>query len=138
MNMEGNLAADDYFGQATGKTDTFGAGNYFLAFLGTPSNSGLWELQFGGHHYAFGNTYEGGKLLGVTPSFRGVEPMSAVTVNGKTYQPMEQERVGFRRHAGRVEQQRTGHSPAAELISRRAARPRSGRAVSRDPGRASR
>ena len=38
--MEGNLAADDYFGTKTGKPDTFGAGNYFIACLGTPGTTG--------------------------------------------------------------------------------------------------
>ncbi len=93
--LEGNLAADDYFGTTTGKTGTFSSGNYYMAFLGTPSTTGLWELQFGGHHYAFANTYKGGKITGVTPSFRGVEPMAAVTANGRTYQPVEQERQAF-------------------------------------------
>ena len=92
---EGNLAADTYFGMTTGKTGIFSAGNYFIAFLGTPSLTGLWELEFGGHHYAFANTYNAGKITGVTPSFRGVEPMSAVTINGLTYQPVEQERQAF-------------------------------------------
>ncbi len=93
--LEGNLAADDYLGKLIGKTGTFNMGNYYLAFLGTPSTSGLWELQFGGHHFAFANTYNGGKLVGVTPSFRGVEPIAPVTVGGHTYQSMEQERAAF-------------------------------------------
>jgi len=92
--MEGNLAADDYLA-ANGGGSTYGAGNYYLAFLGTPSTTGLWELQFGGHHYTFANTYNGGKITGVTPSFRAVEPMAAVTANGRTYQPVEQERQAF-------------------------------------------
>ncbi|WP_324679221.1 DUF3500 domain-containing protein [Hymenobacter sp. GOD-10R] len=92
--MEGNLAADDYLA-ANGGGTTYGAGNYYMAFLGTPSTTGLWELQFGGHHYTFANTYNGGKITGVTPSFRAVEPMAAITVNGRTYQPVEQERQAF-------------------------------------------
>jgi hypothetical protein len=92
--MEGNLAADDYLA-ANGGGTTYGAGNYYLAFLGTPSTTGLWELQFGGHHYTFANTYNGGKITGVTPSFRAVEPMAAVTVGSRTYQPVEQERQAF-------------------------------------------
>jgi hypothetical protein len=55
----------------------------------------FWELQYGGHHFAVANTYNGGTLTGVTPSFRGVEPVTAVTQNGKTYQPLEQERQAF-------------------------------------------
>lgn len=92
--MEGNLAADDYLA-ANGGGSTYGAGNYYLAFLGPPSTTGLWELQFGGHHYTFANTYNGGKITGVTPSFRAVEPMAAVTATGHTYQPVEQERQAF-------------------------------------------
>ncbi|MEZ0485614.1 DUF3500 domain-containing protein [Fibrella aquatica] len=92
--LEGGLVADDYLG-ANGGGTTYSRGNFHLAFLGTPSTTGLWELQFGGHHYTFANTYNAGKLTGTTPSFRAIEPMAAVTANGKTYQPMEQERVAF-------------------------------------------
>ena len=93
--LEGNLAADEYLGKRIGKTETFNVGNYYLAYLGTPNLSGLWELQFGGHHFAVANTYKDGKLTGVTPSFRGVEPIAPVTVNGQTHQSMEQERAAF-------------------------------------------
>jgi hypothetical protein len=93
--LEGTRAADDYFGTATGNTRVFNSGEFFIAFLGTPSTTGLWELQFGGHHYALANTYNGGRVTGVTPSFRGVEPATAFTQNGKTYQPVEQERKAF-------------------------------------------
>lgn len=89
------LPADDYFGTATGKTGTFTAGNFFMAFLGNPSPTGLWEIQFGGHHYAFANTYNGGKITGATPSFRGVEPQSTITLNNRTYQPMGDEQQAF-------------------------------------------
>ncbi|MVN77484.1 DUF3500 domain-containing protein [Hymenobacter sp. HMF4947] len=93
--LEGNLVADNYLGTATNQTGTFGAGNYYLALLGTPSLSGRWELQYGGHHFAFANTYQGGKTAGVTPDFRGAEPMTPVTDHGHTYQPLEQERAAF-------------------------------------------
>ena len=92
--MVGNLVADDYLNTAGGGS-TYGAGNFYAAFLGTPSTTGLWELQFGGHHYTFANTYNGGKVTGVTPSFRAVEPSTAVTANNRSYQPIEQERQAF-------------------------------------------
>ncbi len=92
--LEGALAADEFFGQKTGNTKLFNAGNYFIAFLGLPSTTNLWELQFGGHHFAFANTYQKGKIIGSTPSFRGVEPME-FTSKGRTYQPLEQERSIF-------------------------------------------
>ncbi|NID10581.1 DUF3500 domain-containing protein [Fibrivirga algicola] len=92
--MEGNLVADDYLA-ANGGGSSYGTANFYMAFLGTPSTTGLWELQYGGHHYTFANTYNGGKVTGVTPSFRAVEPMAAVTANNRTYQPVEQERQAF-------------------------------------------
>ena len=93
--LVGNLAADDYLAVANNNSTLFGAGNYFIAFLGPPSLTGLWELQYGGHHFAVANTYNGGKVTGLTPSFRGVEPLAAFVLNGQTYQPMTQERQAF-------------------------------------------
>lgn len=92
--LEGNLVADDYL-VSIGGGSNYGRANFHLAFLGTPSTTGLWELQFGGHHYTFANTYNNGKVTGVTPSFRAVEPMASVSANNRTYQPAEQERLAF-------------------------------------------
>jgi hypothetical protein len=93
--LEGVLAADDYLSKANGNTETLGSGKYYIDFLGEPSTAQLWELQFGGHHFAFADTYDKGKITGATPSFRGVEPMIPVTANGHTYQPLEQEKMAF-------------------------------------------
>lgn len=93
--LEGILAADDYFGTTLGKSNMFGRKFFFIAFLGNPTKTGLWELQYGGHHFAFSNTYNNGKITGTTPSFRGVEPMAAIAADSRTYQPMEQEREAF-------------------------------------------
>lgn len=71
--IEQHLNADDYLRQI-GKGDGYGRGDFYVAFLGTPSESGLWQLQFGGHHLALTNTYRDGALIGATPSFRGIEP----------------------------------------------------------------
>ena len=94
--VEGILAADNLVGTLPGRDKFFGSGNYYIAFLGEPSTTTLWELQFGGHHLAFSNTYKDGKLIGATPSFRGVEPMSPIEANGRHYQPMEQEKLAFK------------------------------------------
>jgi uncharacterized protein DUF3500 len=93
---EGIQSADDVIGALPGKSESFASGNYYIAFLGEPSMTGIWELQFGGHHLAFSNTYKDGMLIGMTPSFRGVEPMTAFDANGRHYQPMEQERLAFK------------------------------------------
>ncbi|WP_419702875.1 DUF3500 domain-containing protein [Promicromonospora sp. NFX87] len=89
-----HLEADDYLGD-NGGGDDYGRGNFFVAFLGTPSASGTWELQFGGHHLAVSNTYTDGALVGATPSFRGIEPMDEVEVDGDTVIPEQQERAAF-------------------------------------------
>jgi Protein of unknown function (DUF3500)/Secretion system C-terminal sorting domain len=93
--LDAVLAADDYLGANGGGATTYGAANYFIAFLGTPSVTGKWELQFGGHHYTFANTYYNGVLAGATPSFRSSEPSGVFTQGGVTYQPMLQELAAF-------------------------------------------
>ncbi|WP_207500332.1 DUF3500 domain-containing protein [Klenkia soli] len=89
-----HLSADDYLAD-NGGGDDYGRGNYFIAFLGEPSDSGTWELQFGGHHLAVANTYVDGVLGGATPSFRGIEPLTTVTEDGVTVQPEQQEQAAF-------------------------------------------
>lgn len=92
--IEQILNADDYLMQETGETG-FSSSNFHIAFLGTPGPSGTWELQFGGHHTAFANTYRDGELIGATPSFRGVEPFGAFEMNGRSNEPLGQEQAAF-------------------------------------------
>jgi hypothetical protein len=82
------LNADDYLA-ANGGGDSYGRDNYYVALLGSPQDSGTWELQFGGHHLAVANTYADGALVGATPSFRGVEPNGAFQLDGTTNQPLK-------------------------------------------------
>lgn len=89
-----HLAADDYLGDNGGGTD-YGSGNYYIAFLGTPSDTGTWELQFGGHHLAVSDTYTDGVLVGATPSFRGLEPFTTVEQDGVTVEAEQQEQEAF-------------------------------------------
>jgi hypothetical protein len=89
-----HLAADDYLAD-NGGGDDYGRTNFFIAFLGEPSDSGTWELQFGGHHLAVANTYKDGALAGATPSFRGIEPLTTVEQDGETVQPEQQEQAAF-------------------------------------------
>jgi hypothetical protein len=98
--MVGSLVADNYLYYAGGGT-TYGAGNYYVSILGTPSTSSTWELLFTGHHYTQPYTFNGPAGAGYTPAFRAIEPTSVVsnTINGQatgqTFQPMEQERLAF-------------------------------------------
>ncbi len=83
-------AADDYL-NANGGGSGYGGGIYFIAFLNAPTTTGGWMLQFGGHHYAANIAYNNGHVVGATPEFRGVEPIS-FTSNGTTVAPLTQER----------------------------------------------
>ncbi|MCA0230172.1 MAG: DUF3500 domain-containing protein [Bacteroidetes bacterium] len=92
----GIIDADDYL-RANGGDSGYGSGNYYIGFLGTPSTTGLWCLQIGGHHGTIIYTYSGGKMTGGTPSFRSTEPYPTWTSTntGKTIQPMVQETAAF-------------------------------------------
>lgn len=92
--LEQILNADDFLLAETGELG-FSSSNFHIAFLGVPSANGKWELQFGGHHTAFANTYSDGRLIGATPSFRGVEPFVSFEMNGRSNDPMSQERGAF-------------------------------------------
>lgn len=88
--LEELLNIDDYLIAETGEAG-FSSSNFQIAFLGTPSDRGTWELQFGGHHTAVSNTYTDGVLVATTPSFRGAEPFGPVEMNGRVNDPMTQE-----------------------------------------------
>ncbi|MDO7850639.1 DUF3500 domain-containing protein [Hymenobacter sp. CA1UV-4] len=73
-------AADDNLA-ANGGGTAYGSGVYLIAFLGTPSLTGTWQLQFGGHHLATNITYGNGQVTGATPKFEGTEPLTFTTAN---------------------------------------------------------
>jgi hypothetical protein len=85
--------ADKYLG-LNGGGSGYDSTIYFLAFLNTPSNTGAWMLQYGGHHYAANIAFNAGKVVGTTPNFMGIEPR-AFTINSVTYAPLKQERDSF-------------------------------------------
>lgn len=88
------LLADDYLGANGGGASTYNAGNYYLYFNGSPTLNGLFEIKFGGHHLAIQQTYNNGVMVGATPHFEAIEPLS-FTTNGKTYTPLGQEKAAF-------------------------------------------
>jgi len=73
----------------------YGSGLYYLAFLGTPSADGTWQLHFGGHHLAVNLTYKDGRVAGASPFFLGVEPTTWTDDDGTTYTPLEAQRSGL-------------------------------------------
>ena len=70
----GNMVGDQANLNQTGESeDLFGAGLYYFAVFGTPSETEPWMLQYGGHHYAINLTISGEDNV-FTPSFTGVQP----------------------------------------------------------------
>jgi hypothetical protein len=69
--------------------DMFGSDLYYISFLGKPSTSSPWMLQFGGHHLALNITIAGDKGV-LTPTLTGAQPAS-FTLNGKTIRPIGRE-----------------------------------------------
>ncbi|MGI4874617.1 MAG: DUF3500 domain-containing protein [Janthinobacterium lividum] len=73
--------ADDYLVSTGSNSSIFGSSIFFIAFLGTPSTTGTWMLQCGGHHSATNITFGGGNVTGASPKFEGVEPLSYTAPN---------------------------------------------------------
>jgi hypothetical protein len=67
----------------------FGSDLYYISFLGKPSNTTPWMLQFGGHHLALNITIAGTKGV-LTPTLTGAQPAS-FQLNGKTVRPIGRE-----------------------------------------------
>jgi hypothetical protein len=69
--------------------DLFGSDLYYISFLGKPSTTSPWMLQFGGHHLALNITIAGSKGV-LTPTLTGAQP-AAFQLNGKTVRPVGRE-----------------------------------------------
>lgn len=78
--------ADNYL-NANGGGSSYGEGQYYVAFLGTPSATGFWMLQLSGHHLTFNIAFNG-SYRSPTPVFMGIEPKASFTYSGTTYDPM--------------------------------------------------
>jgi hypothetical protein len=67
----------------------FGRDEFFISFMGEPSATEPWIIQFGGHHLGLNITIAGEQGI-LTPSLIAVQP-AQFTLDGKTYRPMGRE-----------------------------------------------
>jgi hypothetical protein len=67
----------------------FGADEYYIAFVGIPSATAPWLLQFGGHHLAINLTLAGNEAS-MTPSLPAAQP-ARYTLEGRTIRPLGNE-----------------------------------------------
>jgi Protein of unknown function (DUF3500) len=68
---------------------TFGEAEYYVAFVGEPSGTDRWTLQFGGHHLAVNLTLAGSRAT-LAPSHTGAQPTN-FTFEGRTVRPLGDE-----------------------------------------------
>jgi uncharacterized protein DUF3500 len=72
----------------------FGKAEYYVSFLGTPSTTTPWIIQYGGHHLGLNITIVGTNST-MTPSHTGAQP-ATFTLEGKTIRPLGHENdMGF-------------------------------------------
>jgi hypothetical protein len=65
----------------------FGKNYYWVAIIGTPSETSPWQWQWGGHHVTVNATIVGSNIA-LTPSFIGVQPGTYTDANGNTVRPL--------------------------------------------------
>lgn len=65
----------------------YGRQYYWVAIIGTPSETDPWQYQWGGHHITINATIAGSNLS-LTPSFIGVQPGEYTNANGATVRPL--------------------------------------------------
>jgi hypothetical protein len=73
-------------GRGGGGNLRFSEDEYFLAFLGTPSTTAPWMLQFGGHHLAINLTMAGSQAT-MAPSLPAAQP-AVYEFEGRTIRPL--------------------------------------------------
>ena len=76
-------------GGSGGGRVAFGEDEYYLAFVGTPSATSPWMLQFGGHHLAINLTMAGSEAT-MAPSLPAAQP-ATYSFEGRTIRPLGDE-----------------------------------------------
>ncbi|MFD9435793.1 DUF3500 domain-containing protein [Streptomyces sp. NPDC060002] len=83
--VTGITTADGVLHTSTG-SDDYGSDHYWIRILGTPSSTGRWTVQYGGHHLAVNITLTGDTMT-LAPTLFGVQP-ATYTLNGVSYEPL--------------------------------------------------
>jgi hypothetical protein len=87
-NADDVLAAEGSGGGSPGGGQLlFGKQYYWIAIIGTPSETDPWQWQWGGHHVTINATIVGPNIS-LTPSFIGVQPATYTDANGNTIRPL--------------------------------------------------
>ena len=83
------VEGDELLPKPGGGQLTFGRDEYYVSFLGQPSASTPWMIQFGGHHLGLNITLVGEQGT-LAPSHTGAQP-ATYEIEGKTVRPLGRE-----------------------------------------------
>lgn len=86
-NADDVLVAQQGGGGGGGGQLLFGTQYYWIALIGTPSETEPWQWQWGGHHVTVNATIVGSNIA-LTPSFIGCQPCEYTDANGNTVRPL--------------------------------------------------
>ena len=77
-NADDVVAALEAANPSGGPPVSFGKNYYYIALIGTPSETAAWQWQWGGHHVTVNATIVGSNIS-LTPSFIGMQPGNTPT-----------------------------------------------------------
>jgi hypothetical protein len=83
------VEADEVLKKSGGGRLSFGRDEYYVSFLGQPSTTDPWTIQFGGHHLGLNITLAGEQGT-LAPSHTGAQP-AFYELEGKTVRPLGRE-----------------------------------------------
>ncbi len=82
------MDGDQYLLENSTSTET-SLGQYYVAFFGDPSDTGAWEVQFGGHHLGINATLDGSTdAITFAPTHLGSQPAVYTAADGTEVQPL--------------------------------------------------
>jgi hypothetical protein len=87
QKVVGIMSGDEVLRKQSGSgAPRFGEDEYYLAFMGAPSTTSPWMLQFGGHHLAINLTLAGRRST-LAPTLTAAQP-ATYTLEGRTIRPL--------------------------------------------------
>ena len=87
--VEGDEMLKRNAGGGPGGPSMFGRDEYYISFLGRPSPTNPWMIQFGGHHLGINITLAGANAT-IAPSHTGSQP-ATYELEGRTIRPLGRE-----------------------------------------------
>ncbi|WP_160050156.1 DUF3500 domain-containing protein [Nocardiopsis sp. FR4] len=86
--VTGIMGGDEFLLENSSSTEG-SLGQYYIAFFGDPSDSGAWQVQFGGHHLGLNATLDGADgSITFAPTHLGAQPAVYTDEEGDEVQPL--------------------------------------------------